>query len=293
MNEYTKQTLIILERLGLDFGYPDFSHGTLVGENKVFTEVPIVDSVRSNRSLEQSPTLKFTLMFSLLDAFIDSEHSEMEGKTFRDKYHALPGDTELQKIFKELYRVAKLLRNALVHNASKVTITPERIDVHYEKRKEFSIKITHHALKSFYTAIVMFVKGDLGNGAYFQAVISTLYANVRDGIADFKDDFDFELLPSLAKYKMNLFNRQIIMNPPISFDPFLKVHLEISALHHPIYQGLDFAITHRDEKLLIPVEALNADLEISEAQALSDWKYQGQFPPFEPVGRVAASTVDA
>jgi hypothetical protein len=143
----------------------------------------------------------------------------------------------------------------------------------------YSLLISTVALKYFYTVIVMYIKGDMGYGAYFSAIVLSLYGGVVSGISKFSDDIGGDLYRPLGTLSINPYQRVVVMNPQYTNAGaaikiiFNKIQLAES------WEGLDFYITHKGIDLLIPEESLGADMCIDEVAAISNFKYIGNFPP--------------
>ncbi|MDT4329433.1 hypothetical protein ACQE3D_06340 [Methylomonas sp. MS20] len=270
----------MLEDCGMSLGYPEIQH-LHINSDGTFTR-HIQRSLMTGRrvSIEQNQISKFIIMFSLLDAFIDEKHPHLEGKSFKQKYNDLPATNDYEKILKELFRVAKVLRNALVHNPSSYSESATHIQANYTfKGTTFSLAISTTALKQFYTAIVMYIRGDIGHGAYFIAMTVAIYKEIVAGITTFSDDVAGALHQSLGTFFINPYRRVVVMNPPFSNENTnIRILFDKTSQVAPC-EGLDFYITHKGENLLIPAESLDAGMSIGEVDALTQWKYHGTFPP--------------
>lgn len=283
MSHNNSQTLNLLQQIGMDDGYPNYLYAYIVSENN-YREVdysPLPLGTRSDINL--IPEAKLTMVFIVFDRFIDEKYG-LVGQKFSEKYDNLGGDSSYDKILKELFRIAKLIRNVLIHEPARFSSTNTHVEIrHRTDTSRLILKMSHEALSSFYTAVIMYVRGNLGTGAYFHAVISTLYATIKHGLETIEDKSGTELNPvDPLGYTLNLGWRRILKDPGFSFDPSLRIHIDTSKAYNEKWFGLDYALIHQGKKILIPVEALNTGLQISENQ-LSAWEYQGPFPPFDPV----------
>ncbi|MGI2146968.1 hypothetical protein [Shewanella frigidimarina] len=279
MSSYIYSTLMLLEDAGLRVGYPSIQYVHLKEDGKKSLCICSSNKLGNRVSIENNHTLKLMILFTLLDFFIDKKHPNLAGKSFASKYKSLPHDCDYDKMLKTIFRIAKLMRNALVHNHEALSFSKDALNITYQFNKtDFNINLNDSALNNFYTAIVMYVKGDLGVGEYFLGIMRSLYNDMIQGITSYSDEFK-ELM---VKINTGLFllhgSRSIITidsynvkDEVISF-PFYESD-------YPEWRGADFSIKHNGFSLLIPIEALSEKFSILEELALKNWKRGNQFPP--------------
>lgn len=229
-------------------------------------------------SIEQNPQMKFMMLFALLDFYVDATYPDMEGKGYREKYKNLPAQGDFNLILRQLFRVAKVIRNALVHNLSSFAIADGHVNVDYKRGKEhFSLKMSMEAFTDFHTAIVMYIKGDMGKGNYFLGIMRAIYANILAGITHFNDEFGSTLEQLSAGIRMKPCVRQVVLHPPYETSGGV-LRFAIAERQIPAWEGMDLYIVHNGEEFLIPREALDEDLSIAERDLIADWKREGSFP---------------
>jgi len=284
MNQHNSQTLDFLTQIGMDVDYPVIHHAYIVSKDVYSAVDNHPPSIGTRSAINQIPEVKFTMVFLVLDHFIDEKYGFVD-QQFAAKYRNIPNSITYDKILRELYRVAKFIRNVLIHDQSKFARTNTHIEIKDPNdTNKLLFKMSHEALGCFYTAVVMYVRGNLGTGPYFEAAVSTLYSEIKKGVEIIEDKNGPLLNPvEDVSYKVNLTWRRILKDPEFSFDPYLTVHIDTSKAYLSSHQGLDYAFIHQGKKILIPVEALKAGLQINENQALNEWEYQGPFPPFDPI----------
>lgn len=279
MELFVYQTLTILEDIGMSIQYPDISHVSINddGTNRVYST--FLSMIGNRISIEQNQSMKFMMIFMLLDFYIDSNYPELEGKSFSQKYRTLPSNNDYNLIIRELYRVAKVIRNSLVHNFSSFNFSDGELKINYNfKNTDFEITISSEALISFYTSIVMYIKGDIGNINYFLGITRSTYQNILFGISNFSDEFGKELNSPSAGLKIKPYSRQLIMNTKYEVRA-TNIIIDMPRRLIPEWQGVDFYIEFEKNGLLIPIEALSSELFINKQEAFKDWKYEGPFPP--------------
>jgi len=254
--------------------YPEIS---LVTQGVCTSTKSAIDGNRV--SIEQNPKIKFLMLFALLDFHVDTIYPDMEGKCYRDKYTNFPVQGDFNLILRQLFRVAKVIRNALVHNQSAFCIVDGYVNVecNYGK-KSFSLNISMKAFNLFCSVIVMYIRGDMGKGKYFLGIVRSIYGDILAGIKKFNDEFGNKLEQSSGDIRMKPYNRRIFLSEPYEVSGgvlrFVGVERKL-----PAWEGMDFYIVHNDEEFLIPREALGEDLSIAECDLIADWKREGRFPP--------------
>lgn len=269
---------MLLEDAGMFIGYPEINWITR-NEDGESTRHMRFSSIQGRRvSIEQSPHMKFMMIFSLLDFHVDTMHPGMEGKSYRQKYEDLPASGDYDLILRELFRVSKVIRNALVHNPSSFDIANGQVNIDYTRGKiNFRMGMSMEALAGFYTAIVMYLKGDMGRGNYFLGIMRSIYSNVLMGIKVFNDEFGNALEKPSSGIKMKWHTRLVHSNPQHHVNEGRIRILHPDRKLQP-WEGLDFHIKHNSDEFLIPLEALNEDLSISELDLVNNWKREGRFP---------------
>jgi len=278
MSWFIHHTLMMLEDAGMSIRYPEIRRVTLdeQGKSTMHRHVSLMHGKRV--SIEQNPQMKFMMLFALLDFYVDATYPDMEGKGYREKYKNLPAQGDFNLILRQLFRVAKVIRNALVHNLSSFAIADGHVNVDYKRGKEhFSLKMSMEAFTDFHTAIVMYIKGDMGKGNYFLGIMRSIYANILAGITHFNDEFGSTLEQLSAGIRMKPCVRQVVLHPPYETSGGV-LRFAIAERQIPAWEGMDLYIVHNGEEFLIPREALDEDLSIAERDLIADWKREGSFP---------------
>ena len=281
MSNFIYHTLTLLEDAGMHVRYPQIRHITLEedGKSTMHSHHSLIQGRRV--SIEQNPQMKFLILFALLDFHVDSTYPGLVGKGYREKCENLPALGDFNLILRQLYRVAKVIRNSLVHNQSSFTVTNEIVSVDYAHGKHhFVLKISHDSFTSFHTAIVMYIKGDMGKGNYFLGLMRSLYGNIMAGITQFSDEFGSVLERPSSGIKMKRSVRQVVMNPPYEICGE-TLRFPIAEWETPDWEGMDIYIVKNGEEFIIPREALDDNLSITERDLIADWKREGHFPPIK------------
>lgn len=278
MSMFIQHTLMMLEDAGMSIRYPEIRKVTLneQGMSTIYSRHCLMQGKRV--SIEENPQMKFMMLFALLDFYVDATYPEMEGKGYREQYENLPTQGDFNLILSQLFRVAKVIRNALVHNLSSFAIDGAHVRVDYKRGKNhFSLKMSMKAFRDFHTAIIMYIKGDMGKGNYFLGIMRSIYAQILAGITHFNDEFGSSVEQPSGGIRMKPRVRQVVLHPPYETSSkafrFAIAELQISA-----WEGMDLYIVHNGDEFLIPREALDENLSITERDLIANWKREGHFP---------------
>lgn len=272
---------MLLEDIGLKVRYPLIHHVDLDDDGGCNITVSF-SCVEGNRvSIEQNPLLKLMNLFSLLDFFIDQKHPHLAGRSFYSKYKGLPRDDDYDIALKEIFRIAKVMRNALVHNSSAISFNSNGLNIEYKFRDtDFKIDLSHEALEYFYTAIVMYVKADLGQGEYFLGIMRGLYKDIILGINTFCDEFGTKLHELSNGLVLLRYSRDVVRVNTYNHKRD-KLYFPNYQSDFPKWRGADLLVNHNENMLLIPIEALDDEFSIEEVVAIRCWKAENPFPPLK------------
>ncbi|WP_395757097.1 hypothetical protein [Achromobacter sp. EB05] len=278
MSMFIHHTLMMLEDAGMSIKYPQICHITLDedGRGRMHAYHSLIQGRRV--SVEQNQQMKFLMLFTLLDFHVDASYPKLEGKGYREKYESLPAQGDYNLILRQLFRVAKVIRNALVHNQSSFDISEGKFSVDYRRGKHhFCLSMSWEEFQDFQTAIIMYVKGDMGKGSYFMGIMRSMYASILAGITQFNDEFGSAFEQPTTGIKMKRHVRQIVMHPPYETRDD-RLHFPSAARETPEWEGLDLYIVRNDKEFLVPREALDEDLSLTEHDLIADWKREGHYP---------------
>ena len=271
---FIHQSLMLLEDAGMFVGYPDIHWLEQSG-----MQLSHISALQGNRiSIEQNQHLKLLMIFSLLDFHVDTMHPDMEGKSYRQKYLDLPVNGDYDRMLRELFRVAKVMRNALVHNPSSFTIANNQVAINYTHGKtNFRLNMSLRSLAMFHTSIVMYIRADMGRGNYFLGIMRSIYSDVRLGIKNFNDDLGDKLEAPPPGLKLKWRTRYVHSNARHQISDG-RIHILPPKRELQEWEGLDLHIALNEDDFLIPQEALDQDLSISELEVINNWKRESHFP---------------
>ena len=276
MHPFIEKTFVMLNELQINMQYPTYNPIHFNGKYEIHEINDIMDFYTGSISIEKIPQMKFLMFFTLIDFYIDINY-QLEGKSFAQKYRKLPKNNDEQLILSQLYRIAKLIRNTLVHNPSSFLLEDEKLNINYQyKKTNFSINLSSKILSYFYTALIMYIKGDLGKGPYFLGIIRDIYKKIISGISNFKDDSKYDLKSAKKDFTIYSGHRNLYINPSYqernNVIYFLQPKPEkIKNIHGDIYFIL------RNKEYLIPLEVISNQLTL-RSDELQSWLRVGTYP---------------
>lgn len=279
MKSFIYHAIMMLEDMGMSVRYPDFHHATINNDGTKKVHMEICDRIGNRVSIEQNQKMKIIMIFTILDAYIDSCYPELEGLSFSQKYKNIPSENDMDLMLSQLFRIAKVIRNSIIHSPSSFEFSNGNLNVEYEFRgTNFFVELSFDALNAFNTAIVMYTKRDLGSGNYFLGIMRYIFGNIISGVCRFSDEFGTDLKHPDCGIKIKPYLREVVMNTEYDLkNGEVKINFDESKLSE--WQGADFYIERNGEEFLVPIEALRPDLTIEEASLMSKWRYEGPFPP--------------
>ncbi|WP_405077634.1 hypothetical protein [Pectobacterium versatile] len=272
--DFIGSTLMLLEDAGLRLNRPDFTKIELYEDGKRCEKGDMSCRLGRRVHIEHNPKAKFLLIFSMFDFYIDSKYPELEGKSYSHKYKKLPDENDFDLIIKELFRIAKVIRNSLVHTPSKFEFQQGRLNINYSfNNVDFSFKIPVDSLTDVYTLIIMFIERRNNETEYFIRIARYMYKNIINDIEEFSDEF---------KHKLRLANGLLTLVPYQRFR-VLKTKFEVNEgvlkitesknikNHIKSHQSYDFCVELGEDVYIIPLEELDDDFSIS-INELTPWK---------------------
>lgn len=153
-------------------------HSDIIGERSRFVNTDLVANL---------------LIFTAFDGFVENKYSLPEGESFKRHYEILPESTDMEKIQKNCYRILKLMRNAMQHNLSGVTIGPQEYVFSYSNRNTvFQLEISRAAVEYLYSIILNLIKGQvygLITLGHYEETLKEFYKRMLSGIVVLEDEF--------------------------------------------------------------------------------------------------------
>lgn len=223
--------------------------------------------------IKENVLLSVTILFSLLDVLVDKEFPELEGKSLRKRYLDLPSLNDYQIIFKEVYRIMKVFRNAIVHSKSSVSANNDSFSIDYDyKGSHFRLAITSRALRMIFSMIVHFAR--LREAPYITGIFRNYYDEILNGIVAFSDDVNSPLAATSGGLRLKRL-RYRTKDRPHQIDEGAN-SLSISRYELPApdnsWASLDYYVLVNGHLYLVPDEALNSSGAIAKID-LENWIY--------------------
>lgn len=287
MDNYIFAALQILKEAGMVINYPSLMDFVLDENDKNICRIPLKLNEPRFSCIESNPQLKFIMIFSMLDYFLDKSWPKLSGLSFSQKYRKIPRLGDYCIMLKEIFRISKVIRNSLVHKPTEFIIRDGILVIDYEFQKtQYRLTISTEAFDLLATAIYMYVKGDLGKGKYFLGIMRSIYNEISNGIKEFSDEFvkpnsipDTKTLLEQPRENQRIMHqrRDVLHQPKFEVnDGFLKFSIEKTRLEFPVIVDLFFKLN--DVLYLLPFMELDSEMRISMSNLTSNWKREGSYP---------------
>lgn len=228
---------------------------------------------------------KFDSFFKNLD-FLLEETLSLKG-TFKDKYKNLPNKSEVNKIFKNIYRISKLIRNAERHNEKSISYNGSILEIEYSYcATDFFLKIDKDAFcfleEIIYEFVFLYDNGY--SEKYQELLLGNFYELVKKHfyLSEFKDDisepfFDVKPCPkvntvrrsSCRGLEYSVLETRLVFNVPSNVIP--------NSVNVEKYFGVDIWVNIQGKDYIFPSEILDKDYSISldEIEKFVMEKYAG------------------
>jgi hypothetical protein len=270
---YIKQTLQFIDESDLELSWPQLRQVRINSEG--FRNESLAFTCRlSENKLKGNLVLAQAIVFTLLDALIDIQHPLLEGKSFKGRYEKLPGDTDLEVAFREIYRIFKLLRNAILHNRSSVIIEEDGVNLRYKhKDGSFELKCTQKAIAILNTFVVFCAKTMGALDRYLELFLISCYFDLLLEISKYSDEFNTPLAQITPALKFRRTVRYRVNNTKLitTADPEIY-KLEILAVNKlESWAYAEYLIRKGKERFLVPGEAVDENGFLTKKELLS-WK---------------------
>lgn len=281
INNFLTETIRFLKQSDLRL-YPTECRNVVLKrvEDKVIKNVKLsmTDSFYSKPRISTNFILQVIVIFSTLDAKIDLEFPELHGQSFKYKYEHLPSELDDEIIFKECFRIFKLLRNAATHSMNSISVSDENIFARYNFREtDFKLQITQKGISLLFTYILeLFSSDTLYTNNHYKAFNRELFDLIKQEIFVITDEFGNELKSISNNIKLKRWVRYYIENPSFELENErknlkIKTPYELSNDYEKEY-GVDYLIKiSEDDTYLVPGEVLNEQYEI-ELSYILEWK---------------------
>lgn len=161
------------------------------------------------------------IFFSIIDTFIDINYPNLEGQSFAKKYHDLQTTNDIDIMFKEVYRILKILRNASIHSKNSVSVRNDNsilVDYNF-KGTNFKLEMSKHCLELIYSLIFFVIKDMKYPLDYKEGLMRTYYEDIKRNIVIISDDFGVNNLASISsRLRLKRTVRYNVINGTFSID---------------------------------------------------------------------------
>lgn len=232
---------------------------------------------------------KIGALFKNLDSLLKDAIKNFEEKSktsFRAKYEKLPKQSEVNKIFKNVYRISKLIRNAETHNENSMSCNGNIVEIKYSYREtDFFLKFDKDAfclLEKIIYEFVFFYENNYSE-KYQELLLGNFYELIKEHfyLSEFKDDkeplFDIKSCPKvnvLRRYachdlKYSISEKKLVFNVPPNAIP--------NSVNVDKFLGVDIWVVIEGKKYVFPSEILDEDYSIplDESKKFVTEKYAG------------------
>jgi len=272
-DDFIQQTVHFLKYSDIGINYPSIDPVELMPDGTVGVHLCSF-GFNGAAEIRENIAICVIILFGLIDMLVDQRCPELEGKSFRRRYDSLPSSNDYEIIFKEIYRIMRVLRNAIVHARSRISRTNDDLAIDYLDRRRKSTKLNMGALavQLVFSLVVHYTK--VPNTPYVTAILRSYYDDVLAGVDCFSDD----LPGALRKISHGLRLRRIryrVQNPSYQIDEGRR-ELAVSRFelfdNELILRGVDYSVDIQDKLHIIPDEALN-DVGAISLEEAAKWVY--------------------
>ncbi|UHD15179.1 hypothetical protein [Thiocapsa bogorovii] len=187
-NEYVKQTLAFIKKSDLPLLFPEFREVKLLPDGKWEQKIFSIARVRLNE-IARNRLLVQMLIFTLVDSFIDLKYPTLDGLSFKKRYDGLSSGNDSEVIFRETYRLLKLMRNAAIHSRSGISTLNNELSIIYNFRStQYELRCTSDAVMWLYSFVFLYISVGGDRSTYRDAIWRSYYDNISAGIRIISDE---------------------------------------------------------------------------------------------------------
>ena len=198
------------------------------------------------------------LVFSLYDGYLEEKYALPEGQAFRQRYLSLPEITDEERLEKNCYRLIKLMRNAILHNLSKIVVSDKGYKINYSNQKNQTIclEISQKAVRFLYTILLTLVQNKkfIKTKGHWENLLYSYYHEMEKGIVSLQDDImSVGLIPFRDQpIYLNYASRHQVQNPIVTEDTSEGLVIERFGKHST--EISDYYLMWNGEAYIIPEE---------------------------------------
>lgn len=234
-----------------------------IGEDGKITHYLHLGDVFGKANISDNFLLHTMVFFTLADSQIDVNNPKLEGKNFSTRYRGLVAANDNDKIFKECYRILKIIRNSAIHSRSTLLMNDNVLSVNYTfKGTNFKLEISKLGLELIYTYLLGAYVPDKNPQEYKEAVARSIYDDICNEIMAIEDEFGKNLKMisgglRIKRRRYRLMNTLFQQN-----NEFLKIITKLKKGSNPENIPIDYLVQLNGLNLTLPEEILNSDKSI-------------------------------
>lgn len=263
IDKFIKQTIGLLKKSDIVVRPTEIRPVELNHEDNTKTVYMSAYDSYGGARLEDNFILQIMIMFSVMDALVDRSYPALGGESFHKKYREMPNDTDEQIMFKEIYRILKVLRNASVHSMNSVSLEADHSIVasYTHKRTEFTLNISKNGMELIYTFIFNLINPPMSRLTknHLLGIQRTLFDHIKSSIASFSDEFGSTLGGISDDLRLKRIVRYYVQNPLFEIcNDSIKITTDEYKLqsNFEVNYGVDYQIQIDGKTAVLPAEVL-------------------------------------
>lgn len=274
LNDFIRDTINLIEKSNFELQFPEIFDTILEEDNNKKISMEFIDYTGITVNVKNNFLLISSILFLLVDTYLDTIYSNIEGQSFKQRYENIDDSDDIDIIFKEIYRILKLIRNATIHSKSAITINNNVYTINYNFRTtNFNLSISKQSFENLISLVIFIINGKNNNtiNEYIVSILRTYYRDIKANII-INDEFSNQLLDINNTLYLKNMRRYRVLNPRYTIENNLLsiIPFEIHEVEKS-FSGVDYVIDYENIKYLLPEETLN-DNTIS-TQDIDKWKY--------------------
>lgn len=203
MNKYISDLIYFIESIDINKDLLSHENCEIYGDK---SKVISTHYISSSQPRKYSFSINQTAIFMLLDAYVDSLHPNLMNEGFKYKYKKLPESNNCEKIIKGIFRILRIVRNALIHEVDALNAKIDTVNITRKKGSKESLRIRRKAINTLNFIVWYCVKNDL-SVYYNELVLVTAYNRLVNGIIQIEDESGSDVLPVQSDITLKSFRR--------------------------------------------------------------------------------------
>lgn len=251
------------------------------GKNRIVATIQDSIGLGDEKQIGKVGSLFRNLDFLLKDAIVNFEGN------FKVKYGKLPKQSEVNKIFKNIYRISKVIRNAETHNENSMSCNGNIVEIKYPYREtNFFLKFDKDAYflleKIIYEFVFLYEKSY--SEKYQELLLGNFYEFIKEHfyLSEFRDDIEHPFFDIKPCPKVDTLRRISCYDLGCSIsEERLVFNVPSNAIQNSVnvnkFLGVDIWVTIEGKKYVFPSEILDKNYSISldESEKFVMKKYAG------------------